>query len=259
MENLIEQYEDDPHAIHYAIGDIHGCLTQMETALLWCAEDAEERGMRGIVHLLGDYVDRGPNSKGVIERLLEGPKEAHMTWRPLRGNHDDILARSWYNPADPETAGWWEHGGQQTLVSYGWDPMVHGIPSLVSDWIPRRHAEFLASLPLLAQTPFAVFVHAGLRPEVELQEQSPRDLMWIRGDFLKSGHDFGIPIVHGHSPNRANPAVYENRVSLDSGCFMSGVLSVAAFDPGERRPRLERFGMDTRIPKPDEGFIHQKC
>lgn len=255
----VEEFGDDPGTVHFAVGDVHGCLAQLEAALSWCAQDAGERGMLGVVHLLGDYVDRELDSRGVVEFLMRGPDDPHMEWRPKRGNHDDMLDRVWRDPHDPEAAGWWEHGGQQTLASYGWDPVVHGMPSLVSDWVPRDHAEWLASLPLAAETPFAVFVHAGLRPGIPLQRQSERDLMWIRQDFLKSGHDFGVPVVHGHTPDKANPAIHPNRVALDSGCFMGGILSIAAFDPGDRRPRLERFGPDGRIDSQEQGFDPSIC
>jgi len=256
---MITTFEEDPGVVHYAVGDVHGCLTQLEAALAWCSEDAADAGLRGVVHLLGDYVDRGPDSRGVIDLLMRGPAEANMDWRPKRGNHDDMLARAWRDPGDPETAGWWEHGGQQTLASYGWNPVVHGLPSRVSDWVPREHAEWLATLPLAAETPFAIFVHAGLRPGIPLRSQAPRDLMWIRSDFLRSDHDFGVPVVHGHTPDSANPVVHPNRVALDSGCFMGGILAVAAFDPGDRRPRLERFGADGRIRPEQEGFDPPIC
>lgn len=240
--DLLEEYAQDPSVVHYAIGDVHGCLRQMLAALEWCSGDAEGRSMRGVVHLLGDYVDRGPASREVIETLMAGSPDRHVQWRPLRGNHDNDFADAWRRPDGPAAAGWWTHGGQQTLASYGWNPMVHAIPDHLGEWVPQSHVEFLASLPLAAVTPDAIFVHAGLRPGVDLAEQSQRDLMLIRGDFLRSGHDFGKPVVHGHTCETGNPAIRANRIALDSCCFGQGILSAVAFDPGGNAPRLATFG-----------------
>jgi len=244
---LIEEYGADLATVHYAIGDVHGCLVQMRHALAWCARDAEDRNMRGVVHLLGDYVDRGPDSRGVLETLMAGPAESHMQWRPLRGNHDQDFSRSWRDPDGGEASGWWVHGGQQTLASYGWNPLVDEAPDHLREWVPERHIIFLEGLPLAAATPYAIFVHAGMRPGVPLSMQSPRDLMWIRGDFLRSEHDFGRRVVHGHTYESGNPVVRDNRVALDSCCFGEGTLSAAAFDPGSTDPRIERFDHDGLI------------
>lgn len=256
---MIDEFGPDDGVVHYAIGDVHGFLPQMSEALSWCAEDADSAGMRGIVHLLGDYVDRGPDSREVIEVLMKGSPDRHVEWRPLRGNHDDVFARTWRDPEDAEAAGWWEHGGQQTLASYGWNPLLHDLPDTIGEWVPAAHAEFLLSLPLVATTPDAIFVHAGLRPGVALADQTPRDLMWIRSTFTKSAYDFGRPVVHGHTPESENPKQHANRVALDSGCFIGGVLSAAAFDPGSREPRFMRFGPNGRIRELSDRTQAIKC
>src|SRR5690606_22175457 len=113
-----QKFASSPDIIDYAIGDVHGCLEQLKTALAWCASDALQNGTRGRVQLLGDYVERGPQSKDVIELLIDGPQDAHMTWHPLKGNHDDMMATVWYDPSHPMATAWWQHGGQQTLASY---------------------------------------------------------------------------------------------------------------------------------------------
>ena len=256
---MITEFSEDGGTIHYAIGDVHGFLWQMQAALRWCAEDASARGMRGCVHLLGDYVDRGPDAKGVIECLMAGSPDPHVEWLPLRGNHDDVFARTWQNAADPEAAGWWEHGGQQTLMSYGWHPLHDPMPDTLSEWVPESHVAFLSSLPLVAVTPTAIFVHAGLRPGVDLRNQSSRDLMWIRGAFSGADHDFGRVVVHGHTPGSENPKRHRGRVSMDSGCFIGGILSAAAFDPGSAEPRFMTFGPTGRIQPTDVEGLAVKC
>lgn len=253
---LAEGYGPDEGTVHYAVGDVHGCLPQMLAALDWCSADADDRGMKGVVHLLGDYVDRGPDSRGVIEALLSGAGGSHMAWRPLKGNHDHDFAAAWRDPQSPAASGWWVHGGQQTLASYGWNPMDHPAPDHLGEWVPESHIAFLESLPVAAATPQALFVHAGMRAGIPLEGQSARDLMWIRGAFLRSAYDFGRPVVHGHTYESGNPAVRENRVALDSGCFATGILSAAAFDPGSPLPRLARFGPRGLIESFDQSFRH---
>jgi Uncharacterized protein conserved in bacteria len=237
----------DSYTMEYAIGDVHGCLTELREALDWCAADSDRLGMRGRVHLLGDYVDRGPDSKGVLDLLMRGPQDAHMQWLPIMGNHDEILALAWRSPTVAAHAQlWWEHGGQQTLQSFGWHPLGR-LPSHLGEFIDWSYVEFIESLPHATLTEDILFVHAGVRPGIPFEEQSLHDLLYIRGDFMRSQEDFGRVVVHGHTPNRSeHPKAYHNRVALDSGCFASGSLSIAAFDPGSAFPRLKVVGKDAR-------------
>lgn len=231
--------------IVYAIGDVHGHVEELRQALDWCSKDADNHGKRGVVVLLGDYIDRGPQADAVLDMLISGPQDSHMTWMPIKGNHDDMMSNVWFDPAHPQAAAWWEHGGQQTLQSYGWDPVLHGIPDSLEDWIPEAHATFIKGLPLIVETENVIFVHAGLRPDVPINEQDPHDLMWIRAAFHRSSHDFGKPVVHGHTPDSQNPYDHGYRIGLDSGCFIGGKLSIAAFEACNPRPRLmvvDKFG-----------------
>nr|WP_250807762.1 metallophosphoesterase family protein [Neorhizobium tomejilense] len=229
---------EDPDTVEYAIGDVHGYLDNLVTALRLCENDAASRGMRARIHLLGDYVDRGPDSRGVIELLMEGPKSADAEWLPLRGNHDHVFAAVCRDPAHELAREWWEHGGQQTLMSYGWHPLSHSFPSDIGSWVPKEHSDFLASLPLGHTVGGRLYVHAGVRPGRSLAEQTDRDLMWIRSEFLKYKEDFGHVVVHGHSPEAANPQDHGNRIAMDGGCFFTGNLAIAAFDPGVPAPRF---------------------
>lgn len=222
--------------VTYAIGDVHGCLDQLLEATAWAAMDASSKGVRGLVVMLGDYVDRGPDAPGVIETLMRGASEPHMQWLALRGNHDDMLARVWRDPSHRLAGSWWEHGGQRTLMNYGWDPTVHPVPRHLGEWIPERHADFLAGLPLMHQDDDRIYVHAGLRPGVPLDMQDERDLMWIRSEFLNSEVDFGRVVVHGHTPHKRNPHASNGRINLDAGCYATGRLAIASFRPGAPDP-----------------------
>jgi serine/threonine protein phosphatase 1 len=239
--------ERSDEMMEYAIGDVHGCLDELREALDWCAADADSQGLSGRVHLLGDYVDRGPDSKGVLDLLMHGSQDAHIQWLPIMGNHDEILALAWRGPTVATHAQlWWEHGGQQTLQSFGWNP-VGRLPGHLAEFIDWSYIEFIESLPHATVTQDVLFVHAGIRPGIPLESQALHDVLYIRGEFMRSQEDFGRIVVHGHTPNRnEHPQVYSNRVALDSGCFASGSLSIAAFAPGERYPRLKVVGTNPR-------------
>ncbi len=234
----ILDFKESNDTIEYAIGDVHGYAENLACALRMCANDASDHGMRARIHLLGDYVDRGPDSKGVIEMLMAGPEEDHVELLPLRGNHDHVFAAVCRDPKHELAREWWEHGGQQTMMSYGWNPLIHGMPSDVGSWVPKAHSDFLASLPLGHVVGNRFYVHAGIRPGRALIDQTDRDLMWIRNEFLKHKGDLGMVVVHGHSPEAVNPQDHGNRIAMDGGCFYTGNLAIAAFDPGVAAPRF---------------------
>lgn len=246
-EIVTRSVERNDRTIEYAIGDVHGCLDELKEALEWCSTDADRQGVRGRVHLLGDFIDRGPDSKGVLDLLMQGPQDSHMEWLPIMGNHDEILALAWRSPGISENVQlWWEHGGQQTLQSFGWNPLGR-LPGHLGEFIDWSYIDFISNLPHLTVADDILFVHAGIRPGVPLQHQTLHDILYIRGDFMRSDEDFGRIVVHGHTPNRnEHPRVYPNRVALDSGCFSSGCLSIAAFDPGEHFPRLKVVGTEPK-------------
>lgn len=255
-EIVVSEIAREDDVIEYAIGDVHGCLTELLEALEWCAADAADRGLRGRIHLLGDYIDRGPESKGVLDLLMRGSQDDHMTWHPIMGNHDEILALAWRMPQIANHAQlWWDHGGQQTLQSFGWNP-VGRLPGHLAEFIDQPYIDFIEKLPHVTIADDVLFVHAGLRPGIALAEQKLHDLLYIRGDFMRSNEDFGATVVHGHTPHRSeHPKTYHNRVALDSGCFSSGSLSIAAFDPGMRYPRLKVVGLDAREIQVDADLV----
>jgi serine/threonine protein phosphatase 1 len=194
----------------FAVGDVHGCYTQLEAML----RRIEGYGA-GTVVFLGDYVDRGPNSCGVVRRLIEGPNSADWKWITLMGNHEDMMVGAQDGRYDE---GWWlDNGGLETLTSYGND-------------IPAVHLEWAASLQMIHQDEHRIFVHAGVRDGIYFEDQTANDLMWTRFPAGYSGEYWGKHLVHGHTPSPKNPQTTGNRTNLDSACVFGGRLSCAVFD-----------------------------
>ena len=223
----------------YAIGDVHGRfdllidLTEKIRADL--ADDPPERSVE---IYLGDYVDRGPDTRLVLE-WLRGETSACDERLCLKGNHEDIFLQF---IAEPSIAEYWRDlGGYETLYSYGVQPPVArtGEAMLASHEqflrvLPAEDLQFLQSLALHASFGDYLFVHAGLRPGVPLEKQVEEDLIWIREAFLTSGHDFGQIVVHGHTPGDA-PDIRRNRINIDTGAFLTGCLTCLVLDGAERR------------------------
>ncbi len=221
----------------YAVGDIHGCSRQLDAILARIATDPAEGITQRFLVFLGDYVDRGPDSKGVIERLLNPP--AGFDVIAVRGNHDQTLLDFL---ADPAVYGVWrEFGGRDTLLSYGVTPPlfdhIEDFERARNDLaaaLPAAHRQFLERLVGGRRIGGYYFTHAGVRPGVALEEQSPEDLMWIREDFLNSRQDFGAVVVHGHTP-APQPVVRRNRIGVDTGAYATGCLTAAVLDGDKYR------------------------
>jgi serine/threonine protein phosphatase 1 len=189
-----------------ALGDIHGCRRPLAALLEQVAPTADDR-----VVFLGDYIDRGPDSAGVIDDLLELRARFPETVF-LRGNHEQMLLDVL---AGGDPASFLFNGGGKTVASYrarnAWPP-------------PAEHLAFFEQLPAWLVTERFIFVHAGLRPGLPVQGQLPDDLLWIRHEFLDSGHDWGKTVVFGHTP-REEPLLTESRIGLDTGCVYGGRLT----------------------------------
>ncbi|MFS4581553.1 metallophosphoesterase family protein [Phaeobacter sp. C3_T13_0] len=220
----------------YAIGDIHGQLEMLEQALDHIEADG---GPDSQVVFLGDYIDRGPNSRGVIDRLITGRTEGR-NWITVLGNHDRMF--SWFLEDAPRhdphmLIGYhWLHdrlGGIETLESYG---VTIPEPARLEDVhaealgaVPRTHVDFLQSLQAMHQTDDLVFVHAGIRPGISLEQQNENDLVWIRQPFHQHTGPHPKLIVHGHTP--VDTAIhYGNRVNLDTGAGYGKPLTTAVFE-----------------------------
>ena len=225
----------------YAIGDVHGCDAMLVGAHVAIADDLRARpaGDHRIVHV-GDYVDRGPASAGVIERLA-GLAETNPQIVCLRGNHDAMMLDFLTDPVGGG-AMWLMNGGDKTLASYGvdasgWQDSNRRLTALCeqfADALPARHRDFLGGLADTARFGDFFFCHAGIRPGVPLDDQAPRDLIWIRDDFLWDARDHGVVVVHGHTP-QPRPEVRPNRINVDTGAVFGGPLTVLALEGTDYR------------------------
>ncbi len=223
----------------YAIGDSHGCIGQLKDLQDIILSDSNAGAAnvdRRVVVYLGDYIDRGPDSRGLIDRLIGAPLPGFESVH-LKGNHDEMLLRL----IDEGVAGpsWALHGLFETLESYGIDPSVwnRGAAALraaVVEGLPADHLTFLRSLHLSHIEGDYFFAHAGVRPGVALEAQSPRDLMWIRDEFLDSDADHGKIVVHGHTPVEV-PDLCPNRIGIDTGAVYGGALTALVLEGTERR------------------------
>lgn len=229
-------------SVVYAIGDIHGCLVELRGLEKRIVEDAASfTGEKWLVYL-GDLVDRGPDSVGVLDHLTARPP-AGFRRIFLAGNHETMMLAFLENPASQPD--WLQFGGKQTLASYGID--ASGFPAMrprqrraiLDSHVPEDHLAFLAELPLTLSLPGVVFVHAGLRPDVPVERQAEQDLLWIRDEFFAAPPVPGRLVVHGHTP--ANEAVIvPGRICVDTGAFATGRLTAVRLVSGEK-PRIIDF------------------
>lgn len=241
----------------YAIGDIHGQKEMLDRALAMIAADG---GSDARIVFLGDYTDRGPDSRAVIDTLIAGRDEGR-NWVFIKGNHDRLFTRfvrdgtehdarvssgiSWLNP---------RLGGAATLASYDVAGAMHFSPertdgleylarfdgpqgavgkdalyALAQSAVPAAHLDFLDALPLWHETDELLFVHAGIRPGLPITKQDPEDLLWIRQPFLDCQDDFGKLVVHGHTA-LDYPQHFGNRIDLDGGAGYFRPLVPAVFE-----------------------------
>jgi serine/threonine protein phosphatase 1 len=225
----------------YAIGDIHGHLDLLKSAHDLIAADMARHGPGPVIHL-GDLVDRGPDSRGVIDFLIRG-QALGQDWVVLKGNHDRMFARFQRDPHEPEPGLRaelsWLHprlGGADTLRSYGvqnaGDRPVAKVHAEAKGAVPQDHLAFLGARPCLHLAGDCVFVHAGIRPGVALDQQTETDLVWIRDPFLTTTQGFGPLVVHGHTAIDA-ATHYGNRLNLDSGAAYGGPLSAVVIEGRE--------------------------
>jgi serine/threonine protein phosphatase 1 len=221
----------------YAIGDIHGCLELLNTAHDKILLDASTSPGQKLVVFLGDYVDKGPNSKAVLDFLIQSPPE-DVVQVCVCGNHDAEFLKFLQNPKS--NMGWLGFGGADTLRSYGVDVEhilkkgggLEALERMVKQAVPIAHVDFLATLPTLVEIGALIFVHAGLRPGVSLEKQTEQDLMWIREPFLSVGPDEPWLVVHGHTAE-PRPVYGKRRIGIDTGAFVTGRLTVLKISGGK--------------------------
>lgn len=223
----------------YAIGDIHGRLDLLDTLLFRIEADERARGPAE-THLifLGDLVDRGPASAGVMQRVLDLSR-ARPNVRVLMGNHEEVFLKAL--TGNREALRYFVRiGGAPTILSYGLDHDRYQAMDFdeLGDWligaVPADHVAFLQSFENHIALGDYLFVHAGIRPRVPIEEQSGGDLRWIRGEFLDFRGSFGPVVVHGHT---ITEEVEEraNRIGIDTGAYRTGRLTALALEGAQRR------------------------
>ena len=241
--NLVSWKQPRAHAVPagrrvYGVGDIHGRLDLLDELLARIDQDDRMRGLaESEIIFLGDLVDRGPDSRGVVDRLLAlaaGPRPVHF----LMGNHEQVFLRA----LDGDLGALRfliRIGGRETLLSYGIAEEEYRsldyeeLATLARARVPETHVRFLGSFEKWIEVGDYLFVHAGLRPGIAIEDQSANDLFWIRDDFLRHRDSFGKMVVHGHSITE-DIDQRPNRIGIDTGAFASGKLTAIGLEAGER-------------------------
>ena len=212
----------------YAIGDVHGRADLLHA--LFARIDASLKAYpikQSVQVLLGDYIDRGPDSREVIDALIARRRQHPMVY--LKGNHESYAVQFLSDPS--VLSEWMQAGGINTLLSYGVKPSTRDDPKQLQDVaqafrqaLPESHRQFMQNLKLSFTCGDFFFTHAGVRPGIPLREQREQDLLWIREDFLLHEEDFGKIIVHGHTPAK-EPDIRPNRINIDTGAYATGRLT----------------------------------
>jgi serine/threonine protein phosphatase 1 len=220
-------------SLTYAIGDVHGCFDKLVRLLGRCRLHCAARAMRLV--FIGDYIDRGPHSRRVVELVIDTQHAAPDRVVCLRGNHEAMALAAAAEGGEMEGL-WLINGAAATLRSYG--------VTQAAD-LPAEHLEWFGSLPLAHDDGLRYFVHAGVDPRVPLAEQSEHDQLWIREPFLQHQGAYGRLIVHGHTPLQVGRAdLQANRLNIDTGAVFGGPLTAAVFDDAQPAPIALLTDMD---------------
>lgn len=241
-----------PDCVIWAVGDIHGRADLLDRLIQAIRSDlSASQAVRKVVVFLGDYVDRGLDSRGVLDQLCNLAADPGLQLHFVKGNHEDRMEAFLQDPGVGPS--WCDYGGRETLVSYGVNP-----PTMRGDadaWaeasrslaeaLPPHHRALLASQTLSVSIGDYFFSHAGARPGISLQAQSPEDLMWIRQPFLDHPAPFDQVVVHGHTPT---DAVHSDgrRIGVDTGAYATNVLSAVRLE-GQTRVQLQATGRAGRV------------
>ncbi|HOO40203.1 MAG TPA: metallophosphoesterase family protein [Syntrophales bacterium] len=202
-----------PQGKIYAVGDIHGCLSHLERLIGKLPIRPED-----VLVFIGDYIDRGPDSKGVVDYVLDLQKKC-CTTVCLMGNHEQMFLDYL---AGRKREMFLYNGGVETLISYG----MTGRRKMELSDLPPGHAEFYGRLRHDYETDDFIFVHAGLRPGIPLSNQDPDDLLWIRFEFIRSDFDFGKTVIFGHTVlSRTEPFRAAKKIGIDTGAVYGGRLT----------------------------------
>lgn len=240
------------NCVVWAVGDIHGRSDLSGPLIAAIREDlAGSSATRRVLVFLGDHVDRGPDSRGVLDQVVEVAAEPSLEVHCLRGNHEDRMEAFLDDPS--LGPGWCDYGGRECLMSYGVvPPAMRGDPAGWAETsqalraaLPDSHLRLLRSQGHSVAVGDYFFAHAGARPGVALDAQSPDDLMWVRQEFLDHPAPFEKVVVHGHTP--AEEVVSDGRrIGVDTGAYATGILSAVRLE-GEARSLLQAAGRGERV------------
>jgi serine/threonine protein phosphatase 1 len=228
----------EAHRRVYVVGDIHGRSDLLDRMVEEINRDLEAKpAAETLTVTLGDYVDRGPDSRGVLDRLICNPFPTEYI--ALKGNHEELFEIFLRDPAIGPR--WRQLGGLETLHSYG-VPVAslmvgkgfEEASRALRESVPKAHLSFLGSLKLSFSVVDYFLCHAGVRPGIPLERQAAEDLLWIRGTFLNSKTSLGKVVVHGHTPTEA-PEVLPNRINIDTGAFLTGRLTCLVLEGSSQR------------------------
>jgi len=222
----------------YAVGDVHGRADLLRALFRRIDDDLKSATTADSIQVfIGDYIDRGPNSRQVIDLLISRRREHQMIF--LKGNHEACAAQ--FLSDSTQLSEWMLMGGHSTLLSYGVTPMrpkdpasQHQVATALRQAVPDSHRHFIQGLVQSFTCGDFFFAHAGVRPGIPLQKQSEHDLLWIRGDFLLHEEDFGKVVVHGHTPAR-EPDIRSNRINIDTGAYATGRLTCLVLEDARMR------------------------
>jgi serine/threonine protein phosphatase 1 len=238
----------------YAIGDVHGRLDLLEAMIDTIEHDRRQSApARDYLILLGDLIDRGPDSRGVIERLMDLRSDVRPVF--LMGNHEEMMLRVLGD--EPEAVHQWlTYGGYEFAQSYGVEvgrlPVLAATDAaaMIRAAIPPAHLDFIEGFADSFTFGDYLFVHAGLRPGRCLAEQDTHDLRWIREEFIDDDSDHGCMVVHGHTIS-AEPEELDNRIGIDTGAYQTGVLTAVRLEGDQRRI----MSVDDRLAQQSDGRI----
>lgn len=212
----------------YAVGDVHGCSERLNLVHRQIALDLRDRPAEDVTLIhLGDYIDRGPDTAGVLSLLAREPDFPVDRVVNLMGNHEEMALQAIAFGDQRQAENWLANGGIAALTSWG---ISRHTP--LQEWpelLPREHLRFMSRLSLQYRVDDYLFVHAGVRPGTPLHQLSRRDLLWIREPFLSSQEPFGAIVVHGHTP-MADPVLRANRIGIDTGAGRGGRLTCAVIE-----------------------------
>ena len=222
----------------YAVGDVHGRFDLLQDLIARIEADNAVRPASDVhVVMLGDLIDRGPQSREIVDYFLKGAP-AFASWHFIMGNHEEMLLKLIDNPDSSLMPQFLRFGGRETFESYGAPQRVLDTPDLYSPdtlpfYVPEEHRAFMRRMEDGILVGDYFFTHAGIRPGVPLDDQEQQDLRWIRKGFLESDADHGMIVVHGHTV-LDEVEVRPNRIGIDTGAYASGKLTALGLEGTER-------------------------